>query len=373
MIITTDKQLYSFCQPLLETSQPIAIGMDTEFVRQHTFWPKLCLIQIIKNHSTSPDAVIIDPLSGIDLSPIQNLLVAPHITKVIHSARQDLEIFWHEWKTLPQNFFDTQIAAMVCGFGDGIGYSTLVKMLFDLELEKESQFTDWSRRPLSEKQLNYALADVLHLLPTYEILKDRLNQLDRFAWMEDDITTLLSPSTYQTDPKQAWLRIHSHRHKPQNLAFMQDVCAWREINATRLNVNRGRLLRDECILKIGLNLPTTAEELTELADSNILDSQLAQELLDICQNALQKPKELWPQAPKKHILSTSTRRRLERLREKLNQISQELNVPPRVIAPKSDLIALAEEKLEGNRLMTGWRYDVFGKFASELLHSNIAT
>lgn len=366
-IITTNKQLLDFCHPLLISKTPLAIGIDTEFVRERTYWPKLCLIQITSPLANSGEPVLIDPLVGLDLSPFQELLAASHITKVIHSARQDIEIFWHEWHTLPISFFDTQLAAMVCGLGDGIGYSTLVNTLFEIELEKDSQYTDWSRRPLTEKQLTYATADVIHLIPAFEFLKDRLTQLNRWEWMEDDLTTLLHPLTYEADPQHAWLRIHSHRHKPQNLAFMQDVCAWREVNTILLNVNRGRLLRDECILKIGLTLPKTVEELIVLADSQTLTDALAQELFLIYQAALNKPKESWPDAPKKQILSTATRRRLETLREKLNEVAADLNVPARIIAPKQELIAIAEGRLEGNRLLTGWRYEIFGHMVEDIV------
>jgi ribonuclease D len=369
-IITTNKQLLDFCHPLLTSKTPLAIGIDTEFVRERTYWPQLCLIQITSPLANPGEPVLIDPLVGLDLNPFQELLAASHITKVIHSARQDIEIFWHEWHTLPISFFDTQLAAMVCGLGDGIGYSTLVHTLFEIELEKDSQYTDWSRRPLTEKQLTYAMTDVIHLLPAFEFLKDRLTQLNRWDWMEDDLTTLLHPLTYEPDPQHAWLRIHSHRHKPQNLAFMQDVCAWREVNAVLLNVNRGRLLRDECILKIGLTLPKTKEELIVLADSQTLTDDLAQELFLVYQTALNKPKETWPEAPKKHILSPATRRRLELLREKLNEVAANLNVPARIIAPKQELIALAEGRLEGNRLLNGWRYEVFGLLANDIIDSN---
>jgi ribonuclease D len=359
-IITTNTQLLDFCHPILKSKEPLVLGIDTEFVRERTYWPKLCLIQITNPLSNSRGPVLIDPLVGLDLSPFQTLLSASHITKVIHSARQDLEIFWHEWKTLPESFFDTQVAAMVCGLGDGIGYGAMVKSLYDIDLEKESQYTDWSRRPLTEKQVAYAMADVVHLLPSYQFLKEQLTLLNRWDWMTDDLATLLSPSTYETDPHHAWLRIHSHRHKPQNLAYMQEVCAWRETNATSLNVNRGRLLRDECILKIGLNLPKTVEELKEMADSATLTMAMAEELFDIYQDAINRPKELWPEAPKKHVLSTTTRQHLEVLRERLNEVATTLNVPARLIAPKQDLIALAEGRRENNRILTGWRYEVFG-------------
>ncbi|MBX9805181.1 MAG: ribonuclease D [Alphaproteobacteria bacterium] len=365
--INTNKQLQEFCHPLLSSETPLSIGVDTEFIRERTYWPKLCLIQITSSFIGPEAAVLIDPLANIDLKPFQALLSAPHITKVIHSARQDIEIFWHEWQTLPKPFFDTQVASMVCGLGEGIGYGGLVKLLFDCDLEKESQYTDWTRRPLTEKQLIYAQADVTHLLPAFKLLSQKLTELNRWEWMKDDLSILLNPQTYAVDPQQAWLRIHTHRQKPQNLAVLQDICAWREINAIQLNVNRGRLLRDECILKIGLMLPKTVDELKEIADSKSLSSDLAQELFALYQASISKPKDLWPEAPKKHVLSTITRQRLDTLREKLNEVTQTLNVPARLIAPKHDLIALAEGHLEGNRIMTGWRHDVFGHLVEQIL------
>lgn len=364
--INTNKQLLDFCHPLLASEVPLAIGVDTEFVRERTYWPKLCLIQITSPLSNPQEAVLIDPLAGLDLNPFQALLAAPHITKVIHSARQDIEIFWHEWNTLPQTFFDTQIAATVCGLGEAIGYSALVKSLFDCDLEKDSQYTDWSRRPLSDKQLTYAKADVAHLLPAFDLLSQRLTQLNRWDWMADDLATLLNPQTYNADPQHAWLRIHTHRHKPQNLALLQDICAWREINAIRLNVNRGRLLRDECVLKIGLTLPKTIEELQTIADSTTLTTILAEELFALYQAALERPKELWPEAPKKPVLTPPARQRLRILQEKLNEVAQNLNVPSRLIARKSDLIALAEGQREGSRILTGWRLEVFGHIAEDI-------
>jgi ribonuclease D len=370
-MITTNTHLLDFCQPLLTSKASLAIGIDTEFIRERTYWPKLCLIQItspLSHFGRNPgEPVLIDPLAGLDLSPFQALLAAPHLTKVIHSACQDIEIFWHEWRTLPENFFDTQIAAMACGMGDGIGYSALVKSLFGCDLEKDSQYTDWFRRPLTEKQLAYAMADVTHLLPAHTLLSQHLTRLNRWDWMADDLGALLTPLTYEANPQQAWLRIHSHRHKSKNLALMQDICAWREVNAIRLNVNRGRLLRDECILKIGLELPKTIEEIKVLADSAILTDDFTEELFLIYQTALNKPKELWPEAPQKTILSPPTRRRLDLLREKLNEIAQTLNVPPRLIAPKNDLIALAEGRYDGNPILSGWRYEVFGHEAENLL------
>jgi len=366
-MISTPQKLIAFCEPLLSSHMPLAIGIDTEFIRKQTYWPKLCLIQITNPLKVPYETILIDPLSNLDLSLFQALLVAPHLTKVIHSARQDIEIFWHKWQVIPQPFFDTQIAAMVCGLGDGIGYSSLVKMLFNKELEKESQYTDWSRRPLTKKQWAYAIADATYLLPTFEFLRQQLTTLNRWEWMKDDLETLLKPTTYNLNPQQAWLRIRTHRYKPQNLALLQDICAWRETIAMQLNVNRGRLLRDECILKIGLKLPKTIDDLKMIANSSSLTDELAKELFSIYQIALSKPKEFWPDVPKKPSLPIPTRHHLAILREKLNKVATSLNVPARLIAPKNDLIALAEGRKEGNPILTGWRYKVFGYMVADTI------
>lgn len=366
-IINTNKQLEEFCHPLLVSKQPLAIGVDTEFIRERTYWPILCLIQVTTSLTNPQEAVLIDPLADLDLSPFQALLASSHITKVIHSARQDIEIFWHEWRTLPTTFFDTQVATMVCGLGDGLGYSALVKSLFDCDLEKDSQYTDWTRRPLTEKQLTYAKADVTHLLPAFDFLSQKLTELNRWSWMADDLEVLLNLQTYSIDPQEAWLRIYTPRQKPQNLALLQDICAWREINATRLNVNRGRLLKNEQILEISLTPAKTLNEFQEITGSNNLTPILAEELFALYQSALQKPKTLWPEAPKIHILPISKRDHLSALRSELNKIAQDLNVPARLIASKQDLIALAEGRLKDNRIMMGWRYEVFGYMVEGLL------
>lgn len=366
-IINTNKQLEEFCHPLLVSKQPLAIGVDTEFIRERTYWPILCLIQVTSSLTNPQEAILIDPLADLDLSPFQALLASSHITKVIHSARQDIEIFWHEWRTLPTTFFDTQVATMVCGLGDGLGYSALVKSLFDCDLEKDSQYTDWTRRPLTEKQLTYAKADVTHLLPAFDFLSQKLTELNRWSWMADDLEVLLNLQTYSIDPQEAWLRIYTPRQKPQNLALLQDICAWREINATRLNVNRGRLLKNEQNLEISLTPAKTLNEFQEITGSNNLTPILAEELFALYQSALQKPKTLWPEAPKIHILPISKRDHLSALRSELNKIAQDLNVPARLIASKQDLIALAEGRLKDNRIMTGWRYEVFGCMVEGLL------
>ena len=366
-IINTNKQLEEFCHPLLVSKQPLAIGVDTEFIRERTYWPILCLIQVTSSLTNPQEAVLIDPLADLDLSPFQALLASSHITKVIHSARQDIEIFWHEWRTLPTTFFDTQVATMVCGLGDGLGYSALVKSLFDCDLEKDSQYTDWTRRPLTEKQLTYAKADVTHLLPAFDFLSQKLTELNRWSWMADDLEVLLNPQTYSIDPQEAWLRIYTPRQKPQNLALLQDISAWREINATRLNVNRGRLLKNEQILEISLTPAKTLNEFQEITGSNNLTPILAEELFALYQSALQKPKTVWPEAPKIHILPISKRDHLSALRSELNKIAQDLNVPARLIASKQDLIALAEGRLKDNRIMMGWRYEVFGCMVEGLL------
>ena len=264
-LIATSALLKDFCQPLLASKVALEVGIDMEFMRETTYWPRLCLIQVSSSLASSGDIVLIDPLAGIDLRPFQALLAAPHLTKVFHSGRQDLEICWHEWRALPVNYFDTQVAAMVCGLGESIGYGALVKALFAQEIVKDSQRTEWSRRPLTARQLDYARADVAHLLPAYRYLKDHLNSLNRWEWMEEDLNVLLNPLTYQTDPLQAWKRVYSTRSKNLNMAVLQDICACREATAMQLNVNRGRLLKDETIHKIAMAPPLTFEEFKRVA------------------------------------------------------------------------------------------------------------
>lgn len=359
--ITTNEELLDFTASLLSSPIPLALGIDTEFVRERTYWPKLCLIQTTTSLSSESEVIFIDPLENLDLTSFQTLLAAPHITKVFHSGRQDLEICWHQWKTLPQPFFDTQLAAMVCGLGEGLGYNALVKTLFNEDIDKASQHTDWSRRPLTDKQIIYAERDVTYLLPAFEILSKKLTELNRWDWMNDDLTILLSSQTYEVDPQQAWLRLYTHRQKSSHLAVLKDICAWREINAVQLNVNRGRLLKDESILQISLTLPKTLKELQLLTDSPTLTEALAEDLFTIYLNALECPKELWPEAPlKKVVLSPQTRQKLKILQEKLNEVAEKLNIPIRLIARKNDLMAFAKGQKEDSRLLTGWRYDIFG-------------
>jgi len=257
-IITETADLKGFVAEL--ERGPFA-AIDTEFMRDQTYWPKLCLIQAAGPES----AAIIDPLSkGIDLSPLHHLLASKKVMKVFHAARQDIEIFHHQGGVIPDPLFDTQIAAMVCGFGEAASYETLVRKITRSEIDKSARFTDWSRRPLSKRQLEYALADVTHLREVYETLSKELEKTGRSHWVEEEEATLKDPVTYRLDPEDAWRRLKPRSTNKRFLTVLIAVAAWREREAQVRDVPRNRILKDESLLEIAAHPPTTEEALAEI-------------------------------------------------------------------------------------------------------------
>ena len=234
------------------------VAVDTEFMRENTYWPKLCLVQV-----GGPDeAAAIDPLAdGMDLAPVFELLADRTVLKVFHSARQDIEIFVNLTGSVPEPLFDTQVAAMVCGFGDSVGYETLVNRLAGKRIDKTSRFTDWSRRPLTDKQLRYALADVIHLRSIYDKLSRQLADSKREHWLAEEIAILVDPDTYRVEPEAAWARIKTRSTDPKFLARLRELAAWREREAQKRDLPRGRLLRDDALLEIAAHSPRTVDEL----------------------------------------------------------------------------------------------------------------
>jgi ribonuclease D len=254
-IITETAALAAFAA---EAGKAPYVAIDTEFMRDTTYWPKLCLIQA----ATPEAAAIIDPLAdGIDLSPFHKLLADKHITKVFHAARQDIEIFFHQGKVIPDPLFDTQIAAMVCGFGDAVSYETLVRRIAKAELDKSARFTDWSRRPLSKRQLEYALADVTHLREVYEHLASELEKTGRAPWLEEEEAVLKDPATYRLDPEDAWRRLKPRSGSKRFFSVLSLIAAWREREAQARDVPRNRILKDEVLLEIAAHPPESAEAL----------------------------------------------------------------------------------------------------------------
>ena len=254
-VIADSAELAGLCQRLTKAEY---IAVDTEFMRDKTYYPQLCLVQI-----AGPDeAAAIDTLApGIDLKPMFDLLVAPAVTKVFHAARQDIETFFHIARTIPAPLVDTQVAAMVCGFGDAVSYENLAAKLAGARIDKSSRFTDWARRPLTERQVSYALSDVTHLRPAYEKLKRRMDKSGRAAWVAEEMAILTNPATYQQEPREAWRRLKVRSEKPRFLAILRELCAWREEEAQRRDLPRNRIVKDETLIEIAAHAPTKAEDL----------------------------------------------------------------------------------------------------------------
>src|SRR5580698_3990975 len=256
--VTTTKDLKAL---VAELEGAPYIALDTEFMRDQTYWPKLCLLQV----AAAGIEAIIDPLAeGIDLAPFYKLLKSPKIVKVLHASRQDIEIFYHQGGVIPDPLFDTQIAAMVAGFGESASYETLARKLAHAEIDKSARFTDWSRRPLSKRQLEYALADVTHLRVIYEALAKQLERTGRTAWVAEEIKALKQPSLYQLDPKQAWRRLKARTNNKRFLATLAAIAEWREIEAQTRDQPRNRILKDEALLEIASHPPDKADGLDHI-------------------------------------------------------------------------------------------------------------
>src|SRR5689334_2803179 len=237
------------------------VTVDTEFLRETTYYPKLCLIQM----ASTDEAVLVNPLAeGLDLAPFMALMANRNVVKVFHSARQDLEIVWNLGGLVPEPLFDSQVAAMVCGYGDSVSYEQLANDLAKAKIDKSSRFTDWSRRPLSEAQLTYALSDVTHLVKVYEALMEQLQANGRLAWLREEMSVLTSPETYRADPENAWRRLAGRLRKPREIAVLMEIAAWREREAQTRDVPRGRILKDDALVDIAVSAPKDVEGLGRL-------------------------------------------------------------------------------------------------------------
>jgi ribonuclease D len=303
-VINTTSALTETCSRLAEGE---FVAVDTEFMREQTFWPDLCLIQL-----AGPDEeAIVDPMAaGIDLKPFYDLMADQRVVKVFHAARQDVEIVYSEAGLIPTPIFDTQIAAMVCGFGESVSYVNLVKKITGRDLDKSSRFTDWSRRPLTEKQLVYALGDVTHLRDIYIALKTELENTGRASWLDEEMADLTAPSTYESHPENAWQRLKMRVKNRKALAVLIELAAWRERLAQAQDVPRGRILRDEALYDIANQLPTSAEKLSELRtlSDGFARSQRARDIIDAVARGLERdPKTLPPLTSKPQLHVTAWR------------------------------------------------------------------
>ncbi len=347
------------------------VTVDTEFIRETTFWPELCMIQMA---APGVDALV-DPLAdGIDLAPFFALMANEAIVKVFHAARQDIEIIHHLGGLIPHPVFDTQVAAMVCGFGDSISYDQLVQKITGAQLDKTSRFTDWRHRPLSDKQLEYALADVTHLIDVYRHLAAELAREDRAHWLNEEMDVLTAIETYDPHPDDAWKRLKMRLRKPQELAIVQHVAAWREREARERNVPRGRVIKDDAIYEIAQQQPRDAAALARLRTipKGWERSTTATALLQAVTTALAIPRDQMPRLPKSAQSPEGSNAASELLKVLLRQVAEKEGVAAKVLASGDDIDRIAAEGEQADvPAMHGWRRDVFGNIAVRLVRGEI--
>jgi ribonuclease D len=368
-VITDTDALAQFCA---RQTGPSFVAVDTEFMRERTYWPILCLVQV----AGPGEAAAIDALApGIDLSPLLALMADPTTLKVFHAARQDIEIFFNLMGTVPAPLFDTQIAAMVCGFGDSASYETLVSKLAQASLDKSSRFTDWSRRPLTERQIRYALADVVHLRTVYERLQQRLASNGRANWFAEEMAELANPETYRSDPADAWRRFRLRgRVDPRFFGVLREVAAWRETAAQQRNLPRGRIMRDEAVLEIAAHVPKTIDALarTRSLGKGVAEGKLGGEILEAIRRGLSGPSPHDPPALTRPDPPPGAGPLLELLRVLLKLRCEEHQVAQKLLASAEDLEAIAADDEAPVRALSGWRREIFGRDAVALKHGRLA-
>ena len=373
-LITNQDELDSACGILAEAPY---ITIDTEFMRERTYWPKLCLLQLARAAGNwGEEAVfLIDPMADIDLEPVFTLMADTSTLKVFHAARQDIEIFVNLAGVVPIPIFDTQVAAMVCGYGDQVGYETLVKRIANAQLDKSSRFTDWARRPLSSKQLNYAAGDVTHLRVVYESLGDQLEKSGRSSWVEAEMAVLRALSTYVVDPDEAWRRVKTRSNDSRFLAVVKSLAKWREDEAQKRDVPRGRILKDDAVLEIAANRPKTREQL--LGSRSLQREGRKPEVCDAILAAVvageEAPPEQPPHNPRHHMPPRPGAQALsDLLKVLLKAKADKLGVAQRLIASSSELEDLAQGLRDGVKALEGWRMEAFGQEALRLINGEIA-
>lgn len=366
-LITTTDELAAFCKPLADTE---FIAVDTEFMRERTYWPKLCLAQV----AGPDDAAAIDTLAeGIDLAPLDELMLNPKVLKVFHAARQDLEIFYLRLQKVPEPLFDTQVAAMVCGHGEAASYESLATRLAKAKIDKSSRFTDWSRRPLSERQITYALSDVTHLRVVYEKLKKQLDKTGRFSWIAEEMAILSDPAIYRADPEQAWRRLRPRGASPRVMAILKEAAAWRERTAQRIDIPRQRLLRDEQLLEISAHAPKSIEELaaTRGLGRGFAEGWQGRELMEAIERARALPESELPVRDKTPEQIRAPGAIVDLLRTLLRLKAEQAGVAGRLVASADELDRLAAGKRDIAALK-GWRHEVFGADAVDLIEGRLA-
>jgi ribonuclease D len=368
ILITDNNALREFCARLHGATY---ITLDTEFVREKTYYPQLCLIQLAGPGEA--DAVAIDPLApGLDLSPVFALMNAPETLKVLHAGKQDLEILVKLMGNIPAPIFDTQVAAMVCGYGEQIGYENIVRQLIGKSIDKTQQFTDWAQRPLTNAQLVYAVADVQHLRDVYLKLAAELTQGNRMQWMDEEMAKMLDLSAYVVDPAEAWQRMKKRHGSPHYLARLRAMAEWREKEAQRRDVPRGRLIKDDTLQELAMTAPKNMAALMRARGlGNHLSNEQKETLLALIAEASALPRDACPPSePHRPVNSTQELLR-ELLKVLLKLVCERQKISPRLVADGDVLSAIVEGKRD-LPVFEGWRYDLFGKSALALLEGKLA-
>jgi ribonuclease D len=365
--ITTTSELAAVCRRM--AALPF-VTVDTEFLRETTYYPLLCVAQM----ASADEAVVIDALAAeIDLAPFFELMADEKVMKVFHAARQDIEIVWHRAKLIPQPIFDTQVAAMVLGFGDSISYDQLVQRITGDVLDKSYRFTDWTRRPLSEAQLSYAVSDVTHLRQVYTALVDDLGRRGRVDWVLEEMQVLTSADTYRMDPENAWRRLKTRVRKPKELGVLIEVAAWREREAQARDVPRSRVLKDEVVGDIAVQAPNTLEKLKHLRSlpKGFERSRTAEGIVAAVMRGLERDAKTLPQLARlpPPVNGTAV---VELLKVLLRMISERHHVAAKVIATVDDLERIAADDDAAVPALTGWRRELFGERALALKHGKLS-
>ena len=367
-LITDTAALAELCTTLAAETY---VTVDTEFLRESTYWPKLCLVQV----AGAEQAAAIDACApGIDLQPLLDLMADESVLKVFHAARQDLEIFFQLMDGIPAPLFDTQVAAMVCGFGDSIAYDRLVQALTGANVDKASRFTNWAERPLTDAQLDYALSDVTHLRDVYAGLSRRLEESGRTDWLDDEMAVLNDPGSYQTDPELAYLRIKSRTSKPRFVAILQKVAAWREREAQSRNQPRNWVLRDDAILNIAAQAPTTTAALGRVRGlgKGQAEGRIGREIMEAVQAGIDVPPDERPKARAPQPEGARATASADLLKVLLKGCCDQHEVAPKLIASSSDLDRLSAGERDGIQALEGWRREVFGQHAIDLVEGRLA-
>lgn len=367
-LISDSKALAEFCKRQAAADY---VTVDTEFMRDRTYWPQLCLVQV----AGPEEAAAIDALAeGIDLSPLLELMSNPSVTKVFHAARQDIEIFFHLSGKVPAPLVDTQVVAMVCGFGDAVAYETLAGRLAGASIDKSSRFTDWAHRPLTERQLRYALDDVIHLRTIYEKLGKRLTRTGRTEWVKEEMTALTDPAVYRMDPREAWRRLKVRSEKPRFLAILRELAAWREEEAQRRDLPRNRIMKDESLLEIASHAPTTPEALarTRGLGRSVAEGRQGAAILQAVRRGMEVPEAQLPRPPARQLTPANIGPVVELLRVLLKAKCESHGVAQKLVASAADLEMIAADDNADVPALHGWRRELFGADALAVKHGNLA-